>query len=36
MAEKIMANFGLSQDMYNWRIRMTEVEVQMRRSKASV
>jgi len=33
---KIMAHFGVSQDMYNWRIRMTGVDVQMRRSRASV
>lgn len=35
-AAKIIAHFGVSQDMYNWRIRMTGVEVQMRRSRASV
>jgi Zn-dependent peptidase ImmA (M78 family) len=35
-AAKIIAHFGVSQDMYNWRIRMTGVDVQMRRSRASV
>ena len=33
---RIMALFGVSQDMYNWRIRMTGVEVQMRRARVSV
>jgi len=35
-ATKIIAHFGVSQDMYNWRVRMTGVEVQMRRAKASL
>jgi Zn-dependent peptidase ImmA (M78 family) len=35
-AAKIIAHFGVSQDMYNWRIRMTGVDVQMRRSGTSV
>jgi Zn-dependent peptidase ImmA (M78 family) len=32
---RIKAHFGVSDDMYTWRIRMTGVEVQMRRAKAS-
>lgn len=35
-AAKIVAHYGVSQDMYNWRIRMTGVDVQMRRARASV
>ena len=35
-ATKIIAHFGVSPDMYNWRIRMTGVEIQMRRARASV
>jgi len=35
-AANIISHFGVSQDMYNWRIRMTGVEVQMRRSRTSV
>ena len=33
---RIKMHFGVSDDMYTWRIRMTGVEVQMRRSGASV
>jgi Zn-dependent peptidase ImmA (M78 family) len=35
-AARIIAHFGVSPDQYNWRIRMTGVDVQMRRSRASV
>jgi Zn-dependent peptidase ImmA (M78 family) len=33
---RIRRHFGVSEDMYTWRIRMTGVEVQIRRAKASV
>lgn len=33
---RIMSHFGVSQEMYNWRIRMTGVDVQMRRARISV
>ena len=32
---KIMSQFGVSQEMYNWRIRLTGVDVQMRRARVS-
>ena len=32
---KIAAHFGVSSQMYEWRIRMTGVEVQMRRARAA-
>ncbi len=35
-AAKIIAHFGVSQQMYDWRIRMTGVDIQMRRAKASL
>ncbi len=34
--ERIRAHFGVSQEMYSWRIRMTGVEFQMRRARVSV
>lgn len=33
---RIRTHFGVSEDMYNWRIRMTGVDVQIRRAKASI
>jgi Zn-dependent peptidase ImmA (M78 family) len=32
---KIAAHFGVSSQMYEWRIRMTGVEIQMRRARAA-
>jgi len=33
---KVIAHFGISQQMYDWRIRMTGVDIQMRRARASL